>query len=504
MKKSHVIVIITALMVSLGFSTCGSTPTSRVPDELDMILREVSDYLNESIPSGSKIAFINIQSESAALTEYIIDVLISNAVNDRIFSVVDRQQLDAARAELNFNMSGEVSDQSAQSVGQMLGAQTIIAGRVSQVGERYRLNIRALEVETVQVQGSNNWNIAAGATITELMRSSGSAGGGTQTNPSRATGSSNNATNNRTTPVDPPPTGALIVNNAASWNTAINTIRNGGNNQEYIIHVTGNISVPIPQGNENLFGSVNGITVTIQGSGSLTPSTNGSLLRIGSRQMVIARGNITLRGRENNNRSLIIISNGGVFQMEDRASVTSNTNGNAEVSGVRVEGGTFVMQDNTSVTGNRSMRYGGGVHISRGAFTMHGGTISNNIVTANGGGVYIREGDFVMHNGIISGNTETTRYDGGGGVYVDYRGTFTMHGGTILGNSVASSGGGIRVGGGTFIKTGGTIFGNDAGFNEKNTATNGRGHAISSGNVYRNATAGPNDNTEGFGFFMND
>jgi TolB-like protein len=166
-------------LAAIILASCGSSPAANAPDDLDMILREVSDYLNGSIPPGRKIAFINVQSDSAALTDYIIDVLIANAVNDRVFSVVDRQQLDAARAELNFNMSGEVSDQSAQSVGKMLGAQTIITGRVTQIGDRYRLNIRALETETVQVQGSNNWNLSAGATITALMTaSSGSAAAG--------------------------------------------------------------------------------------------------------------------------------------------------------------------------------------------------------------------------------------------------------------------------------------------------------------------------------------
>jgi len=151
---------------------CASAPSA--PDELDLRLREVSNYLNDNVPKGNKIAFVSVQSDSAALTEYVIDVLISNAVNDRIFSVVDRQQLDAARAELNFNMSGEVSDKSAQAVGQMLGAQTIITGKISKIGSSFRLNVRALETETVKLQGSNNWDIASGKRINDLLAMGGS------------------------------------------------------------------------------------------------------------------------------------------------------------------------------------------------------------------------------------------------------------------------------------------------------------------------------------------
>ncbi|MCL2765801.1 MAG: InlB B-repeat-containing protein [Treponema sp.] len=166
MKIKALYILVTVIVLMLG---CGSNPRITASDDLDLTLRQVSDYLNERIPTGRKIAVISIQSGSSALSEYIIDELISNAVNDNRYSVVDRQQLDVARDELNLNLSGEISDNSAQSVGQFLGVQIIVTGRVSQIGDNYRISIRALEVETVQVQGSNNWNISSGKTITALM-----------------------------------------------------------------------------------------------------------------------------------------------------------------------------------------------------------------------------------------------------------------------------------------------------------------------------------------------
>jgi len=52
-----------------------------------------------------------------------------------------------------------------------------VSGRVSQVGERYRFTIRALEVQTARVQGQNNWNMTAGKTLTALLRGSASGSG---------------------------------------------------------------------------------------------------------------------------------------------------------------------------------------------------------------------------------------------------------------------------------------------------------------------------------------
>jgi TolB-like protein len=159
------------LIALLGFSSCGSSPKAGA-DQLDVAIREASDYLNSNVTRGNKLAILNIQSSYPALSEYIIDELIANTVNDRIFSVVDRQQLDTIRAEQNFQMSGEVDDSSAQELGRMLGAQTIITGIVSKVGDNYRLRVRALSVQSAQIEGQFNKNIANSPTLNTLVQSS--------------------------------------------------------------------------------------------------------------------------------------------------------------------------------------------------------------------------------------------------------------------------------------------------------------------------------------------
>jgi hypothetical protein len=91
-------------------------------------------------------------------------------------------------------------------------------------------------------------------------------------------------------------------------------------------------------------------------------------------------------------------------------------------------------------------------------------------------------------------------------VYVE-GGTFVMHGDAISGNSAKNNGGGVyistRV---TFTKTGGTIHGSDAALAVRNTAEK-QGHAVylsSNPARWRNVAAGPDDNTAGYGFYLND
>jgi hypothetical protein len=178
-------VLMGALLYGL-VSACGSSPAPvpvsaqeaqpapvapaapQQPDELDAAIREASTYLNGRVPKGSKAVFLNIRSDYPDISEYILSVLSENAVNDGVFSVVDRQQLDTIRAELNFQMSGEVSDESAQNIGQMLGAQSIVSGSVSKIGSLYRVQVKAIEVQSAGVQGQWSRNIPTGTTIAAL------------------------------------------------------------------------------------------------------------------------------------------------------------------------------------------------------------------------------------------------------------------------------------------------------------------------------------------------
>jgi hypothetical protein len=170
MKKFIVIVLI-ALVCS-----CASNSKSKT-DQLDTVIRETSDYFNNNLTKGNKLAIINIQSEYPTLSEYIIDELVANTVNDKIFSIVDRKQLDTIRAEQNFQMSGEVDETSAQKLGAMLGAQTIITGGITKIGDMYRLRVSAISVESAQVEGQFNKNIPSGPTI-DMLAQGGASGGG--------------------------------------------------------------------------------------------------------------------------------------------------------------------------------------------------------------------------------------------------------------------------------------------------------------------------------------
>jgi hypothetical protein len=71
---------------------------------------------------------------------------------------------------MDFQMSGEVSDESAQSIGRKLGAQIIVSGSIAPLGDLYRLRIRAIEVESAAIRGVNSQNIKLDGILASLTK----------------------------------------------------------------------------------------------------------------------------------------------------------------------------------------------------------------------------------------------------------------------------------------------------------------------------------------------
>jgi WD40 repeat protein/TolB-like protein len=164
--------IIIFSLIIIFLISCASkpeTPANTDPDPLDAAIRETSDYLNGRINRGVKLVFLNFQSDCLSLSEYIIDGLIDNTVNDGLFTAVDRQNLALIRQEMNFQFSGEVSDESAQAIGKMLGAQIIVSGAISPLGNSYRLRVRAITVETAEIQGQFNRDIVSSPRLLAIL-----------------------------------------------------------------------------------------------------------------------------------------------------------------------------------------------------------------------------------------------------------------------------------------------------------------------------------------------
>jgi hypothetical protein len=126
-------------------------------------------YLTGRLNPGTKLVVLNFNAPTKSLSDYIIDDLNDYIVNSGNFTVVDRRNLDTLQQELKFQMSGDVSDETAQAIGKMLGAQTIISGSITPLGRNYRFRVQATEVETAAIQGGQTVSVTEDATLAALL-----------------------------------------------------------------------------------------------------------------------------------------------------------------------------------------------------------------------------------------------------------------------------------------------------------------------------------------------
>jgi len=136
---------------------------------LDTALDNCAAYLKNQLPRGARAAVLKIEARSNDFAEYITDSLSAKIVDQNHLTVVERgRALRALEAEQNYQMSGNVSDETAASVGKQLGAELIITGSIMPRGDFYAMNIRVVHVETARIQ--TQWSANAVRVDTSLIR----------------------------------------------------------------------------------------------------------------------------------------------------------------------------------------------------------------------------------------------------------------------------------------------------------------------------------------------
>jgi len=137
--------------------------------KLDAAIETVAKTLSAKLPQGTKVVVLDIKAEKPEASAYIVEELTFALLEIGKLVVVDRENLEAIRAELSLQTSGDVSDESAQRLGAMLGAQTLISGSFDLLRDKYRFTTKAVKVETSEIQYLSALSVAATADTEALF-----------------------------------------------------------------------------------------------------------------------------------------------------------------------------------------------------------------------------------------------------------------------------------------------------------------------------------------------
>jgi tetratricopeptide (TPR) repeat protein len=149
-------------LVFTVFLSCASTGNGESGD--DLFLEETGDGLSlaeaieqsaaeltAKLPAGTRVAIVSFDTEHKNLSGYIMDEL-GGALAEGGLEVADRRNLEIVYKELNFQMSGNASDETAVSIGKFLAAEYVISGQLLKAGGPYRYRLSGIKVETAVLE----------------------------------------------------------------------------------------------------------------------------------------------------------------------------------------------------------------------------------------------------------------------------------------------------------------------------------------------------------------
>jgi hypothetical protein len=179
--KKMVFYIIPILMIIMGCASSG-TPAKATDDsspgmDLDAAIGEAAAQMEAKIPSKTMVALVSVASPSTAFSTQVLTRLESAIVSSGKLVVVDRANLDKVREEQGFQLSGEVDDESAKSIGKLLGAGASVTGSLADLGDVYSLTFKAINIETATVAVSYLADLEKSARIETLLASGGGSSG---------------------------------------------------------------------------------------------------------------------------------------------------------------------------------------------------------------------------------------------------------------------------------------------------------------------------------------
>ncbi|MDR1624915.1 MAG: hypothetical protein LBT33_00105 [Spirochaetia bacterium] len=136
---------------------------------LEEAIRQAGDAIGAGLPRNAAAAVFRIDSDSGSLSDHIEEELAGHLVNKKTLLMVDRKNVDAIKKEQELQLSGEISDESIQAIGKMLGVRFIITGSFTDMGGNYRFRVQAVEVSTAVIEAGASATVRADDQIAFLL-----------------------------------------------------------------------------------------------------------------------------------------------------------------------------------------------------------------------------------------------------------------------------------------------------------------------------------------------
>jgi hypothetical protein len=139
---------------------------------LDRAFADFSTYIAGRLATGSTAALLPVETLTKAASDYLTVELL-NRLAQTSLKVISRQDFDLVRQEQKLQLQGDVSDETAVSIGHISGWQTVITGALipldSASSAGFNLTLRALDVKTAELRGTKSYTVSPHSLLFSLL-----------------------------------------------------------------------------------------------------------------------------------------------------------------------------------------------------------------------------------------------------------------------------------------------------------------------------------------------
>lgn len=158
MKLRHSFLILFIIVFTPNLIFAQSKSNGEINKKIDNLVKNiVQSYKTlQNAKYRNTIAILDFDEKSKIAKEKMLgfgtsELLITRLSETGIFNIVDRKNLDKSLKEISLGMTGLLDENTIAQAGKMLGADIIVVGSISELGNYFNLNVRLIEVETGKI-----------------------------------------------------------------------------------------------------------------------------------------------------------------------------------------------------------------------------------------------------------------------------------------------------------------------------------------------------------------
>ncbi len=147
----YYVILLAMVIISCSTAVKETTVVNDLDIQLDTIAVKIINTLQNENQLVAITEFTDVKGSVSELGLYIAEELTTKLYQKSKLEIVERQMFKKILKEQNLGLTGYIDEQTAVSIGNILGADAIVTGTITVIGKDIRINARVISAKTGKV-----------------------------------------------------------------------------------------------------------------------------------------------------------------------------------------------------------------------------------------------------------------------------------------------------------------------------------------------------------------